>query len=60
MIGRYGAFKYNNQDHSILMGLMAAENVLAAGCNDLWSVNSDYDTYQEGCQITETGLVLYG
>ena len=27
-IGRYGAFKYNNQDHSILMGILAAENIL--------------------------------
>ena len=27
VIGRYGSFKYNNQDHSILMGLLAAENV---------------------------------
>src|SRR5262249_11056048 len=28
-IGRYGSFKYNNQDHSLLMGLMAAESLLA-------------------------------
>ena len=28
VIGRYGAFKYNNQDHSILMGKLAAENIL--------------------------------
>ncbi len=42
-IGRYGAFKYNNQDHSILMGLLAAEN---AG-HDLWGVNTDYGVYQE-------------
>src|ERR1700687_3096738 len=27
-IGRYGAFKYNNQDHSILMGVLAAEKLL--------------------------------
>ncbi|HYV43783.1 MAG TPA: FAD-dependent oxidoreductase [Myxococcaceae bacterium] len=46
-IGRYGAFKYNNQDHSILMGMLAAENVLGAGRHDLWSVNTDYDSYQE-------------
>ena len=35
-IGRYGAFKYNNQDHSILMGLLAAENILNNKGNDLW------------------------
>lgn len=27
-IGRYGAFKYNNQDHSLLMGLRAAEFIV--------------------------------
>jgi protoporphyrinogen oxidase len=45
-IGRYGAFKYNNQDHSILMGMMAAENVLHGQRYDLWSINTDYE-YQE-------------
>jgi protoporphyrinogen oxidase len=57
VIGRYGAFKYNNQDHSILMGLLAADNILKNAGNDLWAVNSDYDNYQEGYRITETGLV---
>jgi protoporphyrinogen oxidase len=57
-IGRYGAFKYNNQDHSILMGLLAADNVLNSQENDLWGVNCDYDSYQEECRITETGLVV--
>jgi protoporphyrinogen oxidase len=47
-IGRYGAFKYNNQDHSIYMGLLAAENIAKGSSHDLWSVNSDYDKYQEG------------
>ncbi len=55
-IGRYGSFKYNNQDHSLLMGLMAAENILAGVGNDLWSVNTDYEVYQEAAVITETGL----
>jgi protoporphyrinogen oxidase len=57
-IGRYGAFKYNNQDHSILMGLLAAENVLGQGRHDLWSINTDYDSYQESGSITEAGLEL--
>lgn len=57
VIGRYGSFKYNNQDHSILMGILAAENILENAGHDLWSVNADYDTYQEGWKITETGLV---
>ena len=56
-IGRYGTFKYNNQDHSILMGILAAENLLDNRAHDLWSVNTDHDTYQEGALIVETGLV---
>lgn len=50
-IGRYGAFKYNNQDHSILMGLLVAENITDGKMRDLWSVNTDYDDYQEGGRI---------
>jgi protoporphyrinogen oxidase len=57
VIGRYGAFKYNNQDHSILMGRLAAENVLGGAGHDVWSVNTDYDTYQERSVITSAGLV---
>lgn len=55
-IGRYGAFKYNNQDHSILMGLLAAENITKNAGHDLWQINTDYDSYQEQSLITETGL----
>jgi protoporphyrinogen oxidase len=56
VIGRYGAFKYNNQDHSILMGLLAADNIAHGARHDLWAINTDYDNYQEAAAITETGL----
>jgi protoporphyrinogen oxidase/putative flippase GtrA len=46
-IGRYGAFKYNNQDHSLLMGVLAAENVVTPGKHNLWSVNSDSEYLEE-------------
>ncbi len=55
LIGRYGSFKYNNQDHSILMGLLASENILKNNANDLWSINTDYE-YHESSKITSTGL----
>jgi protoporphyrinogen oxidase len=55
-IGRYGAFKYNNQDHSMLMGILAADQLLTKRECDLWSVNTDYDNYQEAAVIGETGL----
>lgn len=46
-IGRNGSFKYNNQDHSILMGLLASENIVGKSDHNLWRINTDYD-YQEG------------
>lgn len=48
LIGRSGSFKYNNQDHSLLMGIWAAENIISGVRNhDLWSVNSDADYIEE-------------
>jgi protoporphyrinogen oxidase len=57
VIGRYGAYKYNNQDHSILMGIRAAENIVHNAGFDLWDINTDYEVYQESSVITKTGLV---
>ena len=55
VIGRYGAFKYNNQDHSILMGILAAENIAQDARHNLWEINTDYE-YQESATIDKTGL----
>jgi protoporphyrinogen oxidase len=52
LIGRYGAFKYNNQDHSILMGLLAAENIANGTNHDLWRINTDYE-YQEAAPVLD-------
>ena len=50
-IGRYGSYKYNNQDHSLLMGMLAAQKI--AGDNiDLWGI--DYNTYIEKGNIHES------
>jgi protoporphyrinogen oxidase len=46
LIGRYGSFKYNNQDHSLLMGILAAEGIVSGNVPDLWAVNTD-SVYQE-------------
>jgi protoporphyrinogen oxidase len=56
-IGRYGSFKYNNQDHSILMGLLVVDNIIRGADHDLWAVNTDYDDYQESALIDESGIV---
>lgn len=46
-IGRYGSFKYNNQDHSILMGLEVARKIIDGANVDLWRINSDSDFHEE-------------
>ncbi len=55
-IGRYGSFKYNNQDHSILMGILAAENITGEANHDLWQTNTDYETFQEEAPQPEFAL----
>jgi hypothetical protein len=40
-------FKYNNQDHAIATGLLAARTALGIGNFDPWLVNTD-GIYQEG------------
>jgi protoporphyrinogen oxidase len=55
LIGRYGSFKYNNQDHSILMGYLAAKNIENNENNNIWDINTDYE-YHESSSITATGL----
>lgn len=54
-IGRYGSFKYNNQDHSILMGILAAKQILTGQNQNLWDINTDTN-YQEDTQIKDSGL----
>lgn len=56
VIGRYGAYKYNNQDHSILMGMRVAANITQNSSFNLWEINTDYEVYQESSVITKTGL----
>jgi protoporphyrinogen oxidase len=51
-IGRYGAFNYTNQDHSMLMGLRAAENLTSQTAHNLWKVNSG-EVYQEDNIVDE-------
>jgi protoporphyrinogen oxidase len=58
VIGRYGAFKYNNQDHSILMGLLSADNLINGKDHNLWEINTDYEIYQESSTITAAGLTI--
>jgi protoporphyrinogen oxidase len=44
--GRNGLHHYNNQDHAMLSGIMAARNLLGARYN-VWGVNEDGDYLEE-------------
>ncbi|KKR22166.1 MAG: BarJ [Candidatus Moranbacteria bacterium GW2011_GWA2_39_41] len=46
-IGRYGMFKYNNMDHSILTGIYAADNIINASKRNIWNVNADQEYHEE-------------
>jgi len=46
-IGRSGMFKYNNQDHAMFTGLLAARHVLGLGPFDPWRVNIDAEYLEE-------------
>ena len=43
VIGRYGAFQYNNQDHSLLMGLKAADQILSGQKKELTVFDATYE-----------------
>ena len=46
-IGRSGMFKYNNQDHAMATGQLAARNYLGLGEFDVWQVNVDGEYHEE-------------
>ncbi|KKQ89293.1 MAG: UDP-galactopyranose mutase [Candidatus Curtissbacteria bacterium GW2011_GWC2_38_9] len=52
VVGRNGMHKYNNQDHAMMTGLLAARNILG-GTFNLWRINTDAE-YAEEERITKT------
>jgi protoporphyrinogen oxidase len=46
-IGRNGLHRYNNQDHAMLTGMLAARNLVLGEHHDLWSVNTEPDYHEE-------------
>lgn len=46
-VGRNGMHRYNNMDHSMLTGLLAARNLLGEH-HDLWLVNAEEQYHEEG------------
>ncbi|PSR29577.1 MAG: FAD-dependent oxidoreductase [Sulfobacillus benefaciens] len=46
LIGRNGMHRYNNQDHAMMTGFLAARNILGSNY-DLWAVNGDAEYLEE-------------
>jgi hypothetical protein len=46
-IGRNGLHRYDNQDHAMLTGMLAARNVVLGERNDVWGINADPEYHEE-------------
>jgi protoporphyrinogen oxidase len=46
-IGRNGLHRYDNQDHAMMTGLLAARNVALGERNDVWAVNTEAEYLEE-------------
>ncbi|MDO8565350.1 MAG: GtrA family protein [bacterium] len=47
-IGRPGRFRYNNQDHSLEMGMLAAKSIIEGKKYDIEAVGSEDEYYEKG------------
>jgi protoporphyrinogen oxidase len=52
-IGRSGMFKYNNQDHAMATGLLAARTALGLRRFDPWLVNIDAEYHEAGSALMD-------
>jgi protoporphyrinogen oxidase len=55
LVGRNGMHRYNNQDHSMLTGILAARNVSGSHF-DLWNLNVDSDYLEAGPTLSSEEL----
>ena len=49
-VGRNGMHRYNNQDHSMLTGILAVKNILGEH-HDLWKVNTERSYHEEFVKV---------
>lgn len=47
-IGRAGSFKYNNQDHALEMGILAARNIIEGKKYNIEEVGSEKEYFEKG------------
>lgn len=59
-IGRNGLHRYNNQDHSMLTGMLAVRNAFLGERHDIWAVNADSSYHEavepDGPELPGAGL----
>jgi protoporphyrinogen oxidase len=55
--GRNGMHRYNNQDHSMLTAMYAAENILGAD-RDLWQVNEEEEYHEEDVNVLPDEVLI--
>lgn len=57
LAGRNGLHRYNNQDHSVMTGFLAAQNIIEKWqCYDVWKVNQDAQYLEEGADSKSTPI----
>ncbi|MFA6601450.1 MAG: FAD-dependent oxidoreductase [Candidatus Paceibacterota bacterium] len=56
-IGRPGRFRYNNQDHSLEMGMLAAKSIIDGKAYDIESVGQEKDYFEKG-DIQDKGAAV--
>jgi protoporphyrinogen oxidase len=54
LVGRNGMHRYNNQDHSMMIGILAARNIALDADFDLWKVNGDAEYLEEVAEGADT------
>lgn len=46
-VGRNGQHRYNNMDHAMMTGLLAARSIIDGKPRDVWAVNTDAEYHEE-------------
>jgi protoporphyrinogen oxidase len=55
LVGRNGMHHYNNQDHSMMTGILVARNIALGANYDPWMVNTDAEYHEEERAGEEAG-----
>jgi protoporphyrinogen oxidase len=48
LVGRAGSFRYNNQDHALEMGILAARNIIEGASYDIDEVGAEQEYFEKG------------